>query len=177
MIDGNLYESIDEIDSGSDPKDSSFYIIAKNTSDLGALRDMWEQVRQTIAAARQLEAAIGDRLAQELGNGSARFGDTIYTVTRAGSRNVKDPDGFWEWAGTLENVSDLAAMLSLNGIRITAVRAVAEKNGYEAETIEEAFFEWVPKEDAEPRAVAIPISKARVWQRGLKEGEHRARQP
>jgi hypothetical protein len=176
MIDGNLYVSLDEIDSGTDPTDTAFYAEARfNAADLGALRDLWEQTRQTVAAARKLEAAIGELFGKMLGEDSYRISDTVYTNSASGSRKCKDPDGFWEWVGTLKEMSDVAAMVNLSGVRITAVRAVAEKHGYEARKIEDAFFEWVPKEDADPKVSATPVFKAAKWQQSLKEGEHRGR--
>lgn len=176
MIDGNLYSSLDEIDNGLEPADTVFYAAARdNTDDLGALRDMWEQCQQTISAARKLETAVGQLFGKMLGEDSYRISDTVYTNSASGSRKCKDPDGFWEWVGTIKEMSDVAAMFNPNGARITAVRAVAEKHGYEVETIEDAFFEWVPREGADPKVSATPIFKAKLWQQGLKEGEHRGR--
>lgn len=133
-----------------------------------------EQAKQVVAAAKVLERELNEVYAKALGREAFRRNDTVYTAGASGSRKCKDPEGFVEWLEMLEDVSDVAAMFNPNNTKITALRAVAEKHGYEAKKVEDKYFKWTPAEDTTPVVSAVPISKALVWQRGLTEGEHRA---
>jgi hypothetical protein len=95
-------------------------------------------------------AEIRRRMATDVGEfGAVRMGATLYRVGKKRDRKIIDGQdkALLDWLG-----DDLASAVPASAVRITAVRAVAEKRDLEVKTVEDTFYFW-DEDPNEPHAL------------------------
>jgi hypothetical protein len=103
--------------------------------------DLWimeSAAEQLLAASKGVLDEIRHLMATDVGEfGSIRLGETLYRVGKKWERKVIDGQDkmLLDWLGV-----DLKTAVPASAVRITAVRAVAEKRGLKGETVEDTFY-------------------------------------
>lgn len=108
-----------------------------------SIDDLWVMEAASerfVAAAKEVLAEIRRRMASDVGEfGAVRMGNTLYRVGKKRDRKiiVGQDKALLAWLG-----DDLASAVPASAVRITAVRAVAEKRDLEVKTVEDTFYFW-----------------------------------
>jgi hypothetical protein len=125
--------------------------------------EWWSEAERLYRLTRLLREHINQRFAAHLGKDSLRQGDEVLRVGSYPVRKPVDPDPLWDFLGP-----DARLVIPIERVRITALRAVAERRGLDPEVIEDTFIDttW-----SEPRLQVVPITKARNWEQRLRSGE------
>lgn len=137
--------------------------------ELAEARSRLQQIGQ---AANELRRLVDRQLAQELGTGALRYGDSVIRVNGKGSAKVVDVEAFWEAIDSaLDTCIDpptlLAALFPADSVRLTALPKVAELLKVDPDAFKETMIDY----DAPTSPLSImPVSKAK-WAQKLREGE------
>ncbi len=136
--------------------------------------DLWmmeSAAEGLIAASKEVLAEIRRRMAEDIDEfGAIRLGDTLYRVGNKWERKVIEGQEkmLLDWLG-----EDLKTAVSASAVRITAVRAVAEKRGLKGEAVEDTFY-FIDSDPDEPyELLRIYGSKAPKYFAAMKHGDRR----
>jgi hypothetical protein len=110
---------------------------AESVDDLWVMEATAERI---IAAGRDVLTEIRKRMASDVAEfGAIRLGATLYRVGKKGSREIIEGQEKPLLAWLAEDLKDA---VPASAVRITAVRAVAEKRDLDAKVVEATFYFW-----------------------------------
>ncbi len=144
-----------EVDHDEFPWSNEGVWLFDSAEDIDDLWVMEAAAERLIAAAKEVLYEIRRRMATDVAEfGAVRLGDTLYRVGKKGSREiiVGQEQPLLDWVG-----DDLRTSVPATAVRITAVRAIAERRGLDAEVVEDTFYFW----DSDP---SEPYSLIRVYE-------------
>lgn len=134
-------------------------------------------VDRVAEAARDVRRLLEGRVAETIGEGgAARFGDVLVRYSRP--REYVATDGLVAFLRTLTVDDVLRVLPKPRTFRIGGLRAVAEREGLDPDTLEGTFY-VDRSEDAPPRLTTIPVSNpnAPKYAAAMSDGEIRRRNP
>jgi hypothetical protein len=119
------------------------------------------RLRKALAA---IESALGEQLADVLGDGGAvRYGDTIYRYAKGWKETVVDPETFWATVRMFDGKGDLRIEDLFNPDTV--------RKGALPDAIRDTAF--VKTRDLEPTLKAVPIDRAPAFLRDeLDDGDY-----
>lgn len=132
-----LILEVAEVDHDEFPWSEPLYLFDSSEG----IDDLWimESAAQgLIAAGQEILAEIRKRMAADVSEfGAIRLGETLYRVGQKWERKVIDGQDkmLLDWLG-----KDLKTAVPASSVRITAVRAIAEKRGLKPEAVEDTFY-------------------------------------
>jgi len=146
--------------------------LPENFEELYLLRSMTMRVLEAAAAIRErVEVAIADKLGV---GGVARVGEEF--IRYAAANDYILTEGGVAWLSTLETRDVLDVLPKARGFRIGGLKAVAERLGLPADSLEGSLF--INRRDLkEPGISAMPIGNknAPKYAAGMESGEIRRR--
>ncbi len=119
--------------------DDLLYIVLLDSAE--GIDDLWimeSAAEQLIAAGKDVLAEIRRRMATDVAEfGPVRLGDTLYRFGNKWERKIIDGQDkmLLDWLG-----DDLKTAVPASAVRITAVRAIAEKRDLDAKVVEDTFY-------------------------------------
>lgn len=134
------------------------------------LEELWElrcAIGTITSAARKLLKAVDADITEVLDGNVVRFDDSFVKVAPKRTLEVYNAEGLFDWLG-----DDARHCFPANGIRITSLRAVAEKRGADPRAIVNSFIDY--REDAACVQV-VPIDKAPRYAQAMSHGEIKER--
>jgi len=133
-----------------------------DTDDVHTALDLYRRASRQAAAAKHVEHACGELLAELLGEGGAvRMGPTIVRYHRGWVESCIDPDGFAVIVTSMARagVLDAGKLMNPNSVRKTAL----------PKAVRDTFFE---KRRADTATLSlIPLDRAPTFLQGLGDGE------
>ena len=136
--------------------------------------DLWVMeaaAERLIAAGKEVLAEIRRRMASDVAElGAVRLGDTLYRVGKKGERKVIDGQEkpLMEWLGP-----DLKDAVNAGDVKITAVRAIAERRNQTAKAVEDTFYWWDSDPDEPYTLIRIYETKAPKYFAAMSHGDRR----
>lgn len=130
------------------------------------LAQLWEIRRwfdTIISAAKGLRELVDGEIADKLAGGSARFDDSFIRVVPVRTARVYNAEGLFNWLGP-----DVRAAFNPQQVRLTAIRAIAEKRGQTPEAVVNSFIDF---EEGETRLQVLPLNKAPKYAASLNHGD------
>ena len=135
----------------------------KTLDELWAMR---REVEGFIAAAKSVLKGCDASIAELLGEGSSvRLDDCLVRYKQSRKLKVYNPDGLWDFLGL-----DARECFNVNSVRVTSLKAVAEKRGKSPDAVVNSFIDH---ELGDPCVEVIPESKAPKYMKSMKHGEIR----
>lgn len=136
--------------------------------DDSELAELWERRRgldTAMQAARRLRDLADREISVKLDGGSARFDDYLVRATRRRTTVIMEPDRFWDWLG-----EDARYAFRPNAVRLTSLRAIAEKRGQNPRTVVNSLIDY---EYGEDQLQLLPINRAPQYAQVMEPGEVR----
>ena len=136
--------------------------------------DLWimeAAAERLIAAGKTVLSEIRRRMATDVAElGAVRLGDTLYRVGKKGERKVIEgqEQPLLDWVG-----EDLRTSVPASAVRITAVRAIAERRGYEEKVIEDTFYFWDSDPDEPNSLIRTARRRAPKYFATMEHGDRR----
>lgn len=147
-------------------------------SDTYDLDDLWTvrcAAESVAAAARVIKSKVDEAIARIIGEAAVRLDDSMLRVKPSRTLRVLDADALFTWLG-----DDAREAFRADDVRITAVRAIAERRARELRpdlsdedvtkrvfTVVDSLIEYEVKEDA---LEVVPVSRAPKFAAGMQRG-------
>jgi hypothetical protein len=154
------------------PEHPSFPESLENATPL-ELAEARSRLAQIGQIASELRKLVDQQLAEELANGSLRYGDSIIRPAYRGRPKVVDEGAFWDAVvaavdQSLTPDALLSALFPASSVRLGALTKLAAQLEVDPDTLKQTLIDYEP-----PTAAldVIPISKARVWEQKLEDGQ------
>ena len=149
-----------------DPIDSYTFDL-QDWDDIGDVLDLYRHVTQLLQATRAVKGAVGERLAQLLGEGGAAcYGSNIVRYKLGSTETLIDPRSYAEYVTNRIGSGDvhLSQVFNVNSAKVSWMTK-AERDTF-----------YIRTDDAEPKLTDIPIAKSPKFLSDMEDGDIRIKE-
>lgn len=132
------------------------------------LESLWARRRflmTYMTAARAAMAQVDAGISELLDGAQARLDDYLVRVKPRRTLRVLDPETFWDWLA-----DDARVCFRPDAVRVTSLKAVAEKRGLKPQVI---FDSLIAYEEGDDAVEIVPLTKAPKFAQSMEHGEIR----